>query len=523
VLSAVRRGIEALNARYAPETQDRFYLFHRARRWNPSEGVWMGWERKRGKLEEFNRLLRGATDTSFTVQVGNPEPLQRVRYCITLDSDTRLPRDAARELISVIEHPLNRPRYDPRLGRVVEGYGILQPRVSVTMASAAGSLFARLYAGHTGVDPYSTAVSDTYQDLFGEGSFTGKGLYDVDAFTAALEGRVPENAILSHDLFEGLHARCALVSDIEVVDDFPSSVLAHARRQHRWVRGDWQTLLWMLPVVPTRHGLARSTLPLISRWKIFDNLRRSLVAPALVLFLASAWTWMPGSPLLWTLAALAVMGLPADPPGVASGARTAGAAAVLRLHPRRAGGDRDRARRSRPGDDAARVPRLRDAPRDRADAGADGLHPAAAARVGDRRIDRGARGRTDRLAGLAGLPDRDVGRSSRGADRAARGLAAARRGIAAGAALPGDVARLPGRGLVAEPPGGAATPGAGCERKRAAAADRAAHLELLRALRRRGGSLAASRQRAGSSRAADRPSHLADQHRDGTSVDARGL
>jgi cellobiose phosphorylase len=314
VLSVVRRGIEALNARYAPETQDRFYLFHRARRWNPSEGVWMGWERKRGKLEEFNRLLRGATDTSFIVQIGNPEPLQRVRYCITLDSDTRLPRDVARELISVIEHPLNRPRYDPRLGRVVEGYGILQPRVSVTMASAAGSLFARLYAGHTGVDPYSTAVSDTYQDLFGEGSFTGKGLYDVDAFSAALEGRVPENAILSHDLFEGLHARCGLVSDIEVVDDFPSSVLAHARRQHRWVRGDWQTLLWMLPVVPTRHGLARSTLPLISRWKIFDNLRRSLVAPALVLFLASAWTWMPGSPLLWTLAALAVMGFPLIPP-----------------------------------------------------------------------------------------------------------------------------------------------------------------------------------------------------------------
>ncbi|HET9327890.1 MAG TPA: glucoamylase family protein [Candidatus Eisenbacteria bacterium] len=313
-LDVARAGIESLNARYAPETKDRFYLFHRARRWNASEGVWMGWERKRGKLEEFNRLLRGATDTSFVVQVGNPEPLPRVRYCITLDSDTRLPRDVARQLISVIEHPLNRPRYDPRLGRVVEGYGILQPRVSVTMASAAGSLFARVYSGHTGIDPYSTAVSDTYQDLFGEGSFTGKGLYDVDAFSAALEGRVPENAILSHDLFEGLHARCALVSDIEVVDDFPSSVLAHARRQHRWVRGDWQILLWMLPIVPRRHGLARSTLPLISRWKIFDNLRRSLVAPALMLFLASAWAWMPGSSLPWTLAALLVLGFPLIPP-----------------------------------------------------------------------------------------------------------------------------------------------------------------------------------------------------------------
>jgi cyclic beta-1,2-glucan synthetase len=315
-LEAAIAGIRSLNARYAPETADHFYLFHRARRWNASEGVWMGWERKRGKIEEFNRLLRGATDTSFVVQVGDPGILPQVRYCITLDSDTRLPRDVARQLIGVIEHPLNRPRLDPRLRRVVDGYGILQPRVSVTLASAAGSLFARVYAGHTGVDPYTTAVSDTYQDLFGEGSFTGKGLYDVEAFAAALEGRVPENAMLSHDLFEGLHARCALVSDVEVVDDFPSSVLTHARRQHRWVRGDWQILLWLLPLVPTRRGLERSRLPLISRWKILDNLRRSLTAPALVTLLVSAWTWLPGSPLGWTLAALAVLGFPLIPPAV---------------------------------------------------------------------------------------------------------------------------------------------------------------------------------------------------------------
>ena len=314
VLATTIAGIEALNARYAPGTGDRFYLFHRERRWNASEGVWMGWERKRGKIEEFNRLLRGATDTGFTVCVGDPAILPHVRYCITLDSDTRLPRDAARRLIGVIEHPLNRPRYDPELGRVVEGYGILQPRVSVTMASAAGSLFARAYSGHTGVDPYSTAVSDTYQDLFGEGSFAGKGLYDVDAFTAALEDRVAENAMLSHDLFEGLFARCALVSDVELVDDFPSSVLTHARRQHRWVRGDWQILSHLLPLVPSRHGLERNRLPLISRWKILDNLRRSLVAPALIALLASAWTWLPGSPLGWTLAALAVLGFPLLPP-----------------------------------------------------------------------------------------------------------------------------------------------------------------------------------------------------------------
>jgi cellobiose phosphorylase len=287
-LQAAIAGIEALNTRYAPDTRDRFHLFHRARLWNASEGVWMGWERKRGKIEEFNRLLRGATDTSFVVQAGDAGVLPRIRYCLTLDSDTRLPRDVARQLIGVIEHPLNRPRLDTGLGRVVEGYGILQPRVSVTLASAAGSLFARVYAGHTGVDPYTTAVSDTYQDLFGEGSFTGKGLYDVDVFTAALEGRVPENAMLSHDLFEGLHARCALVSNAELVDEFPSSVLAHARRQQRWVRGDWQILLWLLPFVPTHQGLERNRLPLISRWKILDNLRRSLSAPALATLLASA-------------------------------------------------------------------------------------------------------------------------------------------------------------------------------------------------------------------------------------------
>ena len=315
-LEAAIAGLKTLNARYATEAGDRFHLFHRARLWNASEGVWMGWERKRGKIEEFNRLLRGATDTNFVVQVGDAGVLPHIRYCITLDSDTRLPRDVARQLIGVIEHPLNRPRLDPGLGRVVEGYGILQPRVSVTLASAAGSLFARVYAGHTGVDPYTTAVSDTYQDLFGEGSFTGKGLYDVDAFTAALEGRVPENAMLSHDLFEGLHARCALVSDVELVDEFPSSVLAHARRQQRWVRGDWQILLWLLPLVPSHGGIERNRLPLISRWKILYNLRRSLSAPALATLLASAWTWLPGSPLGWTLAALAVLGFPLIPPAL---------------------------------------------------------------------------------------------------------------------------------------------------------------------------------------------------------------
>ena len=307
ILDAAADAIGALNAKHADGGPDRFFLFHRTRQWNAQEGLWMGWERKRGKIEEFNRLLRGATDTSFVLTVGDAAILPQVRFCITLDSDTRLPRDAARHLIGIITHPLNRPSFDPAVGRVTEGYGILQPRVSVTFTSAAGSLFARLYSGHTGVDPYTTAVSDTYQDLFGEGIFTGKGLYDVDAFTAALEDSVPENALLSHDLFEGLRARAALVSDIELVDDYPSSVLAHARRQHRWIRGDWQILLWLFPFVPTRHGIKRNSLPLISRWKILDNLRRSLVQPMLLVLLVAAWTILPGAHWIWTTLVLLVM------------------------------------------------------------------------------------------------------------------------------------------------------------------------------------------------------------------------
>jgi cyclic beta-1,2-glucan synthetase len=313
IVAAARSGIEALNARYGHGRQDRFFLFHRSRKWNAAEGVWMGWERKRGKLEEFNRLLRGSSDTGFTVQVGDTEVLSGVRYCLTLDSDTRLPRDAAKKLVGIIAHPLNQPYFDPSSRRVTEGYGLLQPRVSVTTTSAAGSLFARLYAGHTGVDPYTSAVSDTYQDLFAEGIFTGKGLYDIDAFSAALEGRVPENALLSHDLFEGLYARTGLVTDVEVVDDYPSSVLAHARRQHRWARGDWQILLWLFPVVPTRAGFERNRLPLISRWKILDNLRRTQVPLATVTLLLLGWTVLPGNPLVWTCAVLAAVAFPVYP------------------------------------------------------------------------------------------------------------------------------------------------------------------------------------------------------------------
>ncbi len=306
ILEAARAGIADLNTRHAAGGANRFFLFHRVRQWNAQEGLWMGWERKRGKIEEFNRLLRGATDTSFIVSDGDLSVLPTIKYCLTLDSDTRLPRGVARELVGIVTHPLNRASVNPDAGRVTEGYGILQPRVSVTFMSAAGSLFARLYSGHTGVDPYTTAVSDTYQDLFGEGIFTGKGLYDVDAFTAVLADAIPENALLSHDLFEGLHARVALVSDVELVDDYPSSVLSHARRQHRWVRGDWQILFWLFPFVPSINGLKRNALPAIGRWKILDNLRRSLVPPTLLLLLVAGWVVLPGRPWVWTAAAVGV-------------------------------------------------------------------------------------------------------------------------------------------------------------------------------------------------------------------------
>ncbi len=310
ILAEARSGIDELNRRHCGGGRAPFYLFHRKRLWNPGEGCFMGWERKRGKLEEFNRLLRGDAGTSYTTRIGDPSLLPSVRFVITLDRDTRLFRDAAKELIGIMLHPLHRPRFDPDCGRVTEGYAILQPRVSVTLSSAMGSLFSRFHSGNTGMDPYTTAVSDCSQDLFGEGSFTGKGLYDVDAFRAALEGRVPDNALLSHDLFEGLYARVGFVSDVEVVDDYPSNVVVHARRQHRWTRGDWQLLPWLFPWVPGREGRCRNVLPVLGLWKVADNLRRSLIPAAMFLGFVASWILLPGSPLYWTLALVGVTALP---------------------------------------------------------------------------------------------------------------------------------------------------------------------------------------------------------------------
>ncbi|MEP7346372.1 MAG: hypothetical protein ABI877_13970, partial [Gemmatimonadaceae bacterium] len=310
ILDAAAQGVRALNERYAPKTGDAFFLFHRQRLWNPQQGVWMGWERKRGKLSQFNRYLRGTNAGAFSTIVGNVEPLLQVRYVITLDSDTMLPPDAAPDLVGTLAHPLNRAHYDAASGRVVRGYGILQPRVGVSLPSAHRSRFAAIHSGHPGIDPYTTAVSDVYQDLYGEGSFTGKGIYDVDAFELATSGRFPENTLLSHDLIEGSYSRAGLVTDITVYDDYPTRYLTHARRKHRWIRGDWQLLQWLTSRVPGPDGLEPNRLPLLSRWKILDNLRRSTVEIAQLAFLVAGWTVLPGSPLRWTALGLAAIAAP---------------------------------------------------------------------------------------------------------------------------------------------------------------------------------------------------------------------
>jgi len=302
--------VRELNARYAPQGPDLFFIFHRKRLWNAAQGCWMGWERKRGKLLEFNRLLRGDRNTSFSFVSCDPADLPRIRFVITLDADTQMPRDTARRLVGTMAHPLNSPRFDPAQGRVVEGHGVLQPRVSFHLTAATHSRFAAVLAASGGIDPYSSAASDSYMDLFGVGSFTGKGIYDVDAFEAATGEIFPENHILSHDLIEGNFARCGLTTDTEFFDDFPARYHAYARREHRWIRGDWQLLPWLGPTVPTPAGSRPNPLPLLERWKLFDNLRRSLVPPALVIFLALGWTVLPGSAWFWTIIALCVPALP---------------------------------------------------------------------------------------------------------------------------------------------------------------------------------------------------------------------
>ena len=315
LLAHAGQQIDLLNARYAPERVgegggDLFFLFHRPRRWNSRERRWMGYERKRGKLAALNRLLRGQGRDAFMTVTGNTDGLTQVRYVITLDTDTRLPRDAAREFVGTLAHPLNQAQFDERRRVVVRGYGILQPSVGTNLSGRRSSRYARMFGSEPGIDPYTRTVSDVYQDLFGEGSFVGKGIYDVDAFEYALAERFSENRILSHDLLEGCYARAGLVSDVRLFEEYPSRYAADIKRRYRWIRGDWQLLPWLLPRVPRRKGgRERNPLSWLSRGKLLDNLRRSLVPAASMSLLVLGWLYAQ-SPLAWTAWLLCLWLLP---------------------------------------------------------------------------------------------------------------------------------------------------------------------------------------------------------------------
>jgi cyclic beta-1,2-glucan synthetase len=320
LLARVQAGVRRLNRKYPGPAHTNFYLFHRPRRWNAGEGMWMGYERKRGKLGEFNALLRGGARSAFATIEGVTAILPSIKYVITLDADTQLPRDTARQLVGTMAHPLNRPVFDAVRGIITEGYGIMQPRVGVALPSVRRSWFVRLFAGDAGIDPYTREVSDVYQDVFREGSFIGKGIYDVDAFERALHGRFPENTVLSHDLLEACHARSALVCDVELFEAFPSRYNVDMDRRHRWIRGDWQVAPWLRSQVPGT-GRRRTSNPLsaLSQWKILDNLRRSLVPVALLLLLLGGWMGWPGGGGATSLLVLAIIALPGLLPALAQG------------------------------------------------------------------------------------------------------------------------------------------------------------------------------------------------------------
>ena len=314
LLWMARQRIEDLNEKYRGSESDTFFLFHRPRRWNPRDRIWMGYERKRGKLADLNWLLRAGPHADlgdrFSLVVGETAILASVKYVITLDTDTQLARDSAWQFVGAMAHPLNRARYDEAKQRVCGGYGILQPRVAVSLPQANRSRYARMCASDPGIDPYTRAVSDVYQDLFGEGSFIGKGIYDVDAFERAMDGRFPANRILSHDLLEGCYARAGLLSDVQLYEEYPSRYSVDVSRRRRWIRGDWQIAQWVTPGVPGPDArLQKNPLTMLSRWKILDNLRRSLTPAALTLLLLLGWTVL-ASAWFWTLAVMGIILIP---------------------------------------------------------------------------------------------------------------------------------------------------------------------------------------------------------------------
>jgi cyclic beta-1,2-glucan synthetase len=302
--------ITDLNRQYAGSGSGSFYLFHRPRTYNDQEGLWMGWERKRGKLLQFNRYLTGQSD-SFTIKTGNLAALSAIRYVITLDLDTQLPPGTAHRMVGAMAHPLNSAVIDPATNTVIEGYGILQPRVDISVRSAHRSRLAALFSGETGLDIYTRAVSDVYQDLFGEAIFSGKGIYEVATFQKVLDNRLPDNSILSHDLIESTYTRAGLLSDVEVVDDYPSSFSALGRRKHRWMRGDWQISPWLFFHVRDADGrVVRNPISHVSRWKIFDNIRRALTDVTIFAALLYGWFAVPEHAIQWTLVAVGILLLP---------------------------------------------------------------------------------------------------------------------------------------------------------------------------------------------------------------------
>lgn len=310
LLELAKSQIEGLNQKYGSAQNGLFFLFHRPRKWNPKDKIWMGYERKRGKLTDLNSLLRRGSTHNFSCIIGEPSIYTQIRYVITLDADTQLPRDSAWKLAATLSHPLNCARYSQKKRRVIKGYGILQPRVAVSLAGSNRSWYAQMHDSDSGLDPYTRAVSDVYQDLFGEGSFIGKGIYEVEIFEQALNDRFPENRILSHDLLEGCYTRSGFVSDIQLYEEYPASYKADVSRRHRWIRGDWQIGAWILPFVPGfNKRFQRNPLSTLSRWKIFDNVRRSLVPIALTTILVLGWTVL-SSAWFWTLSVIAIIILP---------------------------------------------------------------------------------------------------------------------------------------------------------------------------------------------------------------------
>ncbi|NSW91494.1 MAG: glycosyl transferase [Firmicutes bacterium] len=300
IIEAAIKGIKELNKRYGEEGKDIFYYFHRERQYNPVQKRWMGWERKRGAIIEVNDLLRGSSGTSYNVISCEFSDIPRIKYVITLDADTRMPIGTAKTLVGTIAHPMNRAIIDKKKGIVIEGYGIFQPRINISITSASISFFTKVFAGQGGIDPYTTAVSDVYQDLFGEGIFTGKGIYELDVFQEVLKKAIPENSVLSHDLLEGCYARACLVTDVELVDGYPARYNSFSMRLHRWVRGDWQLVPWLGRIVKDREGnLVRNPLSIISKWKIIDNMRRSLINPSLLLLIILGFVLLPGSGYVW--------------------------------------------------------------------------------------------------------------------------------------------------------------------------------------------------------------------------------